>query len=48
MDQPSIDIAAVPLLDTAVGLFGSLAGQAAASGPSVFEITVTVVLIIYD
>lgn len=48
MDHPAIDIAAVPLLDTAVGLFGSLAGAAVASGPSVFEVTVTVVLIVYD
>ncbi len=48
MDFPSIDIDALPLLDTAVGLFGSLAGESASSGPSVFEIAVTVALIIYD
>lgn len=48
MILPSIDIDAVPLLDTAVGLFGSLLGEAAVSGPSVFEVSVTVVLIIYD
>lgn len=48
MTLPSIDIAAVPLLDTAVGLFGSFAGGTVSSGPSVFEITVTMMLIIYD
>jgi hypothetical protein len=48
MGLPIIDIEAVPLLDTAVGLFGSLAGESASSGPSVFEIAVTIALIIYD
>ncbi len=48
MGLPAIDIEAVPLLDTAVGLFGSLVGESAASGPSVFEIAVTIALIIYD
>ena len=48
MELPSIDIDAVPPLETAVGLFGSLMGEMAASGPSVFEVTVTVVLIVYD
>ncbi len=48
MELPSIDMDALPLLDTAVGLFGSLSGATAATGPSVFEVTVTVVLIIYD
>jgi len=47
MRLPSIDIDAVPLLDTAVGLFGSLVAQTK-PGSSVFEVTVTVVLIIYD
>lgn len=48
MDLPAIDIDALPLLDTAVGLFGSLVGQSASSGPSVFEIAVTIALIIHD
>lgn len=48
MELPSIDIAALPLLDTAVGLFGSLMGESATSGPSVFEIAVTIALIIHD
>lgn len=48
MGLPTIDIEAVPLLDTAVGLFGSLVGESVASGPSVFEIAVTMALIIYD
>lgn len=48
MDLPSIDIDAVPLLDTAVGLFGSLIGESASSGPSVFEIAVTIAMIVYD
>jgi len=48
MDLPVIDIDALPLLDTAVGLFGSLVGDSASSGPSVFEIAVTIALIVYD
>lgn len=48
MGLPAIDIDALPLLDTAVGLFGSLVGDSASSGPSVFEIAVTIALIIYD
>ncbi len=48
MDLPTIDIDALPLLDTAVGLFGTLVGDSAASGPSVFEIAVTIALIVYD
>jgi len=48
MNLPSIDITALPLLDTAVGLFGSLVAPSATSGPTVFEVSVTVVLIVYD
>lgn len=48
MTLPSIDIDALPLLDTAVGLFGSLVGESVSSGPSVFEIAVTIAMIIYD
>jgi len=48
MTLPSIDIDALPLLDTAVGLFGSFVGENASSGPSVFEIAVTIAMIIYD
>lgn len=48
MDLPAIDIDALPLLDTAVGLFGSLVGDSASSGPSVFEIAITIALIVYD
>lgn len=48
MELPVIDIDAVPLLDTAVGLFGSLAGASATSNPGVFEVAVTVMMIIYD
>lgn len=48
MDLPTIDIGAVPLLDTAVGLFGSLLGESASSGPWVFEIAVTIAMIVYD
>lgn len=47
MNLPTIDIEALPLLDTAVGLFGSLVGESA-SGPSVFELSVTIALVIYD
>ncbi|WP_171003893.1 hypothetical protein [Sphingopyxis sp. L1A2A] len=48
MGLPAIEIDALPLLDTAVGLFGSLVGDSASSGPSVFEIAVTIALIVYD
>lgn len=48
MGLPSIDIDALPLLDTAVGLFGSLVGESASSGPSVFEIAITIAMIVYD
>ncbi|MBO9698378.1 MAG: hypothetical protein J7499_19475 [Sphingopyxis sp.] len=48
MELPSIDIATLPLLDTAVGLFGSLMGESVTSGPSVFELAVTIALIIHD
>ncbi|MBA4748497.1 MAG: hypothetical protein H2056_07265 [Sphingopyxis sp.] len=43
-----IDIEAIPMLETAVGLYGSLAPASGYSGPSIFEIIVTLVLIIYD
>ena len=48
MNLPSIDIAALPLLDTMVGLFGSLVAPSATQGPSIFEVSVTVILIITD
>lgn len=48
MQLPAIDIDAVPLLETAVGLFGSLVHTSAHSGASVFEVAVTVMMIIYD
>lgn len=48
MEIPAIDIDAVPLLDTAVGLFGSFLGDSVNSNPGVFEVGVTVVMIIYD
>jgi hypothetical protein len=48
MPLPAIDIDTVPLLDTAVGLFGVFAGESASTGPSIFEIAVTVATIIYD
>lgn len=44
----AIDIDAVPRLDTAVGLFGSLADTGASQGSSVFEVAVTVMMVIYD
>lgn len=43
-----IDIDAIPMLETAVGLYGSLAQASGAAGPSIFEVIVTLVLIIYD
>ncbi|MBR2172698.1 MAG: hypothetical protein ACT6QT_14660 [Sphingopyxis sp.] len=48
MGLPTIDIEALPLLDTAVGLFGSLMGESASSGPSVFELAVAIAMIVYD
>lgn len=48
MELPLVDIAALPLLDTAVGLFGSLMGESITSGPSIFEIAVTIALIAHD
>ena len=48
MGLPSIDIEALPLLDTAVGLFGTLIGESASSGASVFEIAVAIAMIVYD
>lgn len=43
-----IDIDAIPMLETAVGLYGSLAQTSEYTGPSIFEVVVTLVLIIYD
>lgn len=48
MDIPAIDIDAVPLLDTNVGLFGSFAGDSNSANASVFEVGVTVIMIIHD
>ncbi len=48
MIHTSIDIDAVPQIDTAVGLFGSFAGETAINSPGVFEVAVTVVMIVYD
>ena len=48
MGLPAIEIDALPLLDTAVGLFGSFVSESVSSGPSVLEIAVTIALIIYD
>lgn len=48
MTLPSIDIDALPMLDTAVGLFGSLLGESASSGPSLFEIAVTIAMIVHN
>lgn len=48
MGPPFIDIDAVPMLDTAVGLFGSLVAQVISTHPSLFEVTVTIALVIHD
>ena len=48
MNLPLIDIDAIPLLDTAVGLFGSLIVETATTRPTIFEVSVTIVLIVYD
>lgn len=46
--MPDIDISAIPVIETAVGLYGSLAQATDPIGPSLFEVLVTLVLIIYD
>lgn len=46
--MPDINIDAIPMLDTAVGLYGSLTQSSGDIGPSLFEVLVTLVLIIYD
>lgn len=46
--MPEINIDAIPVLDTAVGLFGSLTQANAEIGPSLFEVIVTFVLILFD
>jgi hypothetical protein len=48
MNLPSIDIDSIPVLETAVGLYGALAPSSDPFGPSLFELVVTLVLIIYD
>lgn len=48
MTLPPVDIDSLPLLDTAVGLFGSVSGAHLNTGSSLFEIIVTLVLIITD
>lgn len=48
MELPPVDIAALPLLDTIVGLFGSLMDESAQSGSSVFEIAVTIATIVHN
>ena len=48
MELPPIDVDALPLLDTAVGLFGSLVSSGGSPGSSVFEIAVTVALIVHN
>lgn len=47
-DIAAPDIATLPLLDTAVGLFGSLIGDSVSAAASVFELAVTIALIIHD
>lgn len=48
MGLPSIDIGSLPILETAVGLFGSIASDDQTLGPSIFEVVLTLVLIVYD
>lgn len=48
MGLPAIEIDKVPVLDTAVGLFGSFTGEDPSAPTSVFDVGVTVIMIIYD
>jgi hypothetical protein len=43
-----LELDAIPMLETAVGLYGSLAQASDPIGPSLFEVIVTLCLIIYD
>ncbi len=48
MQIPQIDIDSLPLLDTAVGLFGTVAQNSGVSMPSMMEVILTILMIIYD
>lgn len=48
MGLSPIDIDALPMLETAVGLFGSIVTPPEPVGPSLFDIILTIVLIMYD
>lgn len=48
MKLPPIDIDALPLLDTSVGLFGSVVNESMAADASMFEVLVTMSLIASD
>lgn len=48
MELSAIDIDAVPLLDTMVGMFGSFGQSSTTSDQGVFEVAVTVMLVMYD
>lgn len=48
MNLPHISIDMLPSLDTTVGLFGSLTGNVITDTPSVFDIIIIFVMIVYD
>jgi hypothetical protein len=48
MTLPDISIDSLPLLDTTVGLFGSITEHVISDVPSVFEWVIIFLMIIYD
>ena len=48
MEFPPITIDALPLLDTAVGLYGSTIGPDTTADGSVFDIAVTISTVVHD
>ena len=48
MPIPKLDFDSLPVLDTMVGLYGSLAQASDPIGPSLFEVVVVILMIIYD
>lgn len=48
MDRPAVDLSSIPMLETPVGQYGSIAlEQAVAGTTSTIELTITVLLIVH-
>ncbi|MEY4269529.1 MAG: hypothetical protein RLZZ58_745 [Pseudomonadota bacterium] len=48
MTLPEISINSLPSLETTVGLFGSITDSVMTHGPSIFDVIIIFVMIIYD